>query len=185
MGYTGLNLVDYFGDLEDWFSGTPFSWLVPVLATAAAVLLLGALGIDDIRSPERALKAPHILGSWLAGIFLGAAVVALWTMLGWEGDGLRKLLFLGSVILLAWGGIIRYRTEKLAVEAEAQGSEIALSIYRRAKGALDEVEQHATDPEAARRRREQIIRDLGQFALAETEAWLRSHRERPLHPALG
>ena len=34
-------------------------------------------------------------------------------------------------------------------------------------------------------RREQIIRDLGQFALAETEAWLRSHRERPLHPALG
>jgi hypothetical protein len=22
-------------------------------------------------------------------------------------------------------------------------------------------------------------------ALAETEAWLRSHRERPLHPALG
>jgi hypothetical protein len=185
MGYTGLNLVDRFGDLKDWLSDTPFSWLVPVLATAAAVLLLGALGIDDIRSPERALKAPHILGSWLAGIFLGSAVVALWAVLGWEGHGLRKLLFLGSVILLAWGGIIRYRTEKLAVEAEAQGSEMALPIYRRAEAALDEVEQHCPDPEAARRRREQIIRDLGEFALAETEAWLRSHRERPLHPALG
>src|SRR5438132_636382 len=113
MVYTGLDLLDYFDHLKDWFSDTSSSWLVPVLATAAAVLLLGALGIEDIRSPERAFKAPHILGSWLAGILLGGAVVALWAMLGWEGDGLRKLLFLGSVILLAWGGILRYRTETL------------------------------------------------------------------------
>jgi len=185
MVYTGLDLLNYFDDLKDWFSHTSSSWVVPVLATAAAVLLLGALGIEDIRSPERALKAPHILGSWLAGIFLIGALVALWAMLDWEGDGLRKLLFLTSVILLAWGGIIRYRTEKIAIEAEAQGSETALPIYRRAKAALDEVEQHCPDPEAARCRREEIIRDLGQFALAETEAWLRSHRERPIHPALG
>jgi hypothetical protein len=185
MVYTGLDLLDYLDDLKDWFSHTSFTWLVPVLATAAAVLLLGALGIEDIRSPERALKAPHILGSWLAGIFLGGAVVALWAIFDLWPDGLRKLLFLGSVSLLAWGGIIRYRTEKIAIEAEAEGSEIALPIYHRAKAALDEVEQHCPDPEAARRRREQIIRDLSEFALAETEAWLRSHRERPLHPALG
>jgi hypothetical protein len=98
---------------------------------------------------------------------------------------LRRRRFLASVILLTWGGIFRYRTEKIAIEAEAQGSEMALPIYRRAKAALAEVDTHCTDAEAAWQHREKIIRDLGEFALTETEAWLRSHRERPLHPALG
>ena len=37
----------------------------------------------------------------------------------------------GSVIPLACGGIVRYWTEKIAIEAEAQGSEAGYPIYRR------------------------------------------------------
>jgi hypothetical protein len=182
--HTFVDVLGYVHDAKYWFSHDPHAWLIPLIAAAGGAVLLLALRIADIRSPERAFRAMHIIGSWLAGIFLGAAIVALWAIFDWGPDGLRKLLFLASVILLAWGGIIRYRTEKIAIEAEAQGSEMAYPIYRRAEAALEEVE-HAADPEAARQRREQIIRDLGQFASAETEAWLRSHRERPLHPALG
>jgi hypothetical protein len=174
--YTSVNMLD-------WVSGISPRWLVPVLATAAVITLLLVLRIEDIRSPERALKAPHILGSWAAGIFLGAAIAWSWAIFDLDPDWLRKLFFLGSVIPLAWGGIARYRTEKIAIEAEAEGSEMTYPIYRRAKAALDEIEKNCSVAEAMRRR-EKIIRDLGEFALAETEAWLRSHRERPLHPAL-
>jgi hypothetical protein len=179
------DMATVVGSFRDWFAQGWWPWLVPAVAAVAGIVLLVGLGKEDLRSPELAFKAPHILGSWLAGLLLSTAVVSLWAIFEGEPDGLRKVLFLGSVILLAAGGIIRYRTEKIAIEAEAQGSEMALPIYRRAKAALDEVEQQFPDPEAAQRRREQIIRDLGEFALAETEAWLRSHRERPLHPALG
>ena len=177
-----LSYVDY---VRHGIYHEPHAWPLPVIAAAGGAGLLWVLSIEDIRSPELAFRALRIIVSWLAGIFIGAAVVALWAILGGEGNGLRKFLFLASVILLAGGGIIRYRTEKIAIEAEAQGSEMAYPVYRRAKAALEEVDAQCTDAEEARRRREQIIRDLGQFALTETEAWLRSHRERPLHPALG
>jgi hypothetical protein len=179
------DMAPVVGSFRGWFAQGWWPWLVPAVAAVAGILLLVGLGKEDLRSPELAFKAPHILGSWLAGLLLGAAVVTLWAIFEGEPDGLRKMLFLGSVILLAAGGIIRYRTEKIAIEAEAQGSEMALPIYRRATAALDEIERAALDPEEALRRRERIILDLGEFALAETEAWLRSHRERPLHPALG
>jgi hypothetical protein len=171
--------------LRLWFTQGWWPWLVSALAAVAGILLLALLGKEDLRSPELAFKAPHIVGSWAVGMLLGGALAAVWAILHFPPDGLRKVLFLASVIFLAWGGIIRYRTEKIAIEAEAQGSETALPIYRRAKAALDAIEQQHLDPDSARRQREKIIRDLGEFALNETEAWLRSHRERPLHPALG
>lgn len=184
--YVLLKLLEVpAADAIGWLSETSVPLLVFVLGVVCGLLLLWVVGIADFELPEFAFRAPHIVGSWVAGILFGAAVVALWVIWAWEPEGLRKLLFLASVIPLVWGGIIRYGTEKIAIEAEAQGSEAAYPIYRRAKAALDEVETHFRDAEAARRRREEIIRDLGEFALAETEAWLRSHRERPLHPALG
>jgi hypothetical protein len=168
-----------------WFGHGSWPWLVAAVAAVAGVLLLVLLGKEDLRSPGRAFKAPHIVGSWAAGMLFGLALGLLWVWLDLEPDRLRKALFLAAVILLAWGGIIRYRAEKIALEAEAQGSGTALPIFRRAKAALKEINQRNCNPEEASRRREEIICDLGKFALAETEAWLRSHRERPLHPALG
>jgi hypothetical protein len=182
--FTFVNMLGYRHEAKNWLSGISPHWLIPALGIAAGFVLLVVLGVKDIHSPDRAFKAPHILGSWLAGICLWAAVAAFWAVQGLDPDWLRKLLFLGSVIMLAWAGIIRYRTEKIAIEAEAQGSETANPVYTRAKAALDEVEKNFTGAEAVQRR-EEIIRDLGEFALAETEGWLRSHRERPLHPALG
>ena len=99
--------------------------------------------------------------------------------------GAGKLPQLGEGVGKAIRGFKKSVHEGDAIEAEAQGSEIAYPIYCRAKAALDEVDMQCADAREAGRRREEIIRDLGKFALAETEAWLRSHRERPLHPALG
>jgi hypothetical protein len=183
--YVCANMLGVLDEAMGWISHMSPPWLVPVLGVLCGAGLLWVLGKEDTQSPDLAFKAPRLIGSWLAGILLGAAVVAFWAMFELDPDGLRKLLFLASVILLAWGGIIRYWTEKIAIEAEAQGSETAYPIYRRGKAALEEADAQCADIETARRRREEIIRDLGKFALAETEAWLRSHRERPLHPALG
>jgi hypothetical protein len=163
-------------------------WFVPALGTAIGAALLAIIGVKDIKSPDRAFRASRIVWSWLAGTFFGVAMVAFWSSAGYGTERLPVVLFLGSVLLLAWGGILRYWAEKIAIEAEAQGSAAAYSVYRRAREAIREVDSDLAskhiDVEAAWQRREQIIRDLGRFALTEGEEWLRSHRERPLHPAL-
>jgi hypothetical protein len=93
------------------------------------------------------------------------------------------------LLLLAAAGAIKYAAEKLDVEAEAQNAAEASIIYARARRSLDQIDQELDTKSIglveANRRRERVIRDLGLYALAETEAWLRSHRERPLHPPIG
>ena len=180
-----LEPLGWLYEAMSWLARLPHAWLMPVLATVAGSPLLATVGIKDVWSPGLAFRAPHIIGSWLAGMLFGAAALALWAIFDWHPEGLRIFLFLASVVLLAWAGIIRYRTEKIAIEAEGEGSEMAYPIYCRARAAIHDVDRYCADIETASRYREKIIRDLGEFALAETEAWLRSHRERPLHPALG
>lgn len=164
-------------------------WLFPLLTIVGGTALLAFAGIKDIKSSYWAWRAPHVIWSCLAGMLFGATAVALWLSLNWDKELLHTTLFLATVLLLAAGGAIRYRTEKLAIEAEAQGSAEALPVYLRARMALEQVDKdcaaHELDAVFALSQREQIIRDLGQYALAETEAWLRSHRERPIHPAMG
>jgi hypothetical protein len=112
-----------------------------------------------------------------------------WYDQGWSHDKLHQVLGVGALLGLAAAGTIKYAAEKMDVEAEAQNAAEASVIYARARRLLDqidrEVDAQVIDLAEANRRRERVIRGLGLYALAETEAWLRSHRERPLHPPIG
>ena len=91
--------------------------------------------------------------------------------------------------MLATAGAIKYVAEKISLEAEAQNAAEASIIYSRARRALDQIDRDLDakriDLEEAHRRRTGLVVDVGQYALTETESWLRSHRERPLHPPVG
>jgi len=173
----------------DWISHLTCPWLVPLFGSVGAAAVLTAVGFKNVDAPERMLRLPQILASLLAGLLIGTVIVSLFLIFQWEERWRESTLFLGTVVLLTIGGVIRYRTEKIATEAEAQGSSSAYLVYVRAKKVLDQIDldyaANRINAEMARRRREKIIRDLGQFALVETEGWLRNHRERPLHPAMG
>ena len=123
------------------------------------------------------------------GIFLAAGFLMAWYDKGWSHDKLHQVLGVGALLGLAAAGTIKYAAEKMDVEAEAQNAAEASVIYARARRLLDqidrEVDAQVIDLAEANRRREPVIRGLGLYALAETEAWLRSHRERPLHPPIG
>src|ERR1700744_3961025 len=108
---------------------------------------------------------------------------------GWNHDALHQWFGMCALLALAAAGTIKYAAERIDVEAEAQNAAEASIIYARARRALDqidrEVDANALDFAKANRGPERIVRDLGLYALAETEMWLRSHRERPLHPPIG
>ncbi len=112
-----------------------------------------------------------------------------WYAKGGNRDMLHQVLGVGALLLLAAAGTIKYAAEKIDVEAEAQNAAEASIIYARARRLLDQIDREldakSIDLAEANRQRERIIRDLGLYALAETETWLRSHRERPLHPPIG
>jgi hypothetical protein len=182
-------LGSYLRVLDAWLSRIPFPWLVPLAGIMGMLAVLTYGSVEDIRTPDPILRTPHILWSTLAGILFSAAIVSCWLIMGWNDEGLYSTLFLATIIFLTSGGAIRYWTEKIAIEAEAQGSAAAHAVYVRAKKALEQVDADCAagkiDTPTAGRRREGIVRDLGCFALDETDAWLRSHRERPLRPAMG
>jgi hypothetical protein len=173
-----------------WASHNAWPGLIPLVGFATGLGVWVISGIQNLGPPHAEWYALKIWPwPFLAGILFGAAAFALRLICRWPEELLHTTLFLMTILFLALGGIVRYWAEKLALEAEAQGAAEASPIYRRAKIALDQVDSDSAankiDIETARRRRELIVRDLGRYALDETEAWLRSHRERPLHPAMG
>jgi hypothetical protein len=91
----------------------------------------------------------------------------------------------GVVVLYAIAGALRYRMEKLNVEAEALDYRDALRRFERAERRLADGSNPASgapaDEDAGRR----IVLELGHLALAENESWLKSRRERPLTPIVG
>jgi hypothetical protein len=91
----------------------------------------------------------------------------------------------GLVSLYAFAGAMRYRMEKLNIEAEALDYRDALRRFERAERRLadgwDSTKKAPADEKAAQR----IVFELGRLALEENESWLKSRRERPLTPIVG
>ena len=90
-----------------------------------------------------------------------------------------------AVTLLAIAGAIRFIAEKLAWEAEARAYQEAHDRFGYGLSRLEAIDGSNLDDDTKLERKQAIIRELGTRALAENEAWLRAHRERPIEPLLG
>ena len=164
-------------------------WPMAVGLFVAGIALLLFVACERFENASQNTIVRRIWHSVWPGMFLAAALLMAWYAKGWNHDTLHQVLGVGALLLLAAAGTIKYAAEKLDVEAEAQNAAEASIIYARARRSLDqidlELDAKSINLAEANRRRERIIRDLGLYALAETETWLRSHRERPLHPPIG
>jgi len=169
--------------------GSSLRWLLPLLALLFAVAIAIPAGINHLRGSAADVALRRLLFSGLAGLLATAALIIAYEVSELAPELLHKGMVLGLLLFLAAAGASKYVAEKLAVEAEARGSQEAILIFSRARRALDRIEQDLArkciTPELAAERRECVFFDLGHYSLVETESWLRSHRERPLHPAIG
>jgi hypothetical protein len=165
------------------------AWLAPGLLVAMAVLFALFIAREHFEGATEGVTFRRVLHSLIPGMLFSAGIVLAVYYWHWNPHALHALLGAGTLLFLAAAGAIKYVAEKVDVEAEAQGSAEAYIIYARARRVLDEIgrdlHNKAIDLTEAGLRRERVIRDLGLYALTETEAWLKSHRERPLHPPVG
>ena len=88
-------------------------------------------------------------------------------------------------VLYAIAGALRYRMEKLNVEAEALDYRDALRRFERAERRLAHGSSPTSGAPADEEEGRRIVLELGRLALAENESWLKSRRERPLTPIVG
>jgi hypothetical protein len=165
------------------------AWFVAFALIGVSIAAALIVGREHFEGPAEGVTFRRVLYAVIPGILFAAGIVEIGYILHVSNGALHTVLGLGALLILAGAGAIKYFSEQIDVEAEAQGSAEASIIYARARRVLDEIDQDldakAIDVAEANRRRERVIRDLGLYALAETEAWLRSHRERPLHPPVG
>lgn len=93
------------------------------------------------------------------------------------------------VLLSAVAGAIRFISDKLAWEAEANRYRDALAAFERADAELAAVDKAVaegqTSAESGLKQKQQLVIALGREALEENEYWLRAHRERPIEQAIG
>jgi nicotinamide riboside transporter PnuC len=158
------------------------------LSLAALAVYFRCLN-HDIAQGWRALLLTFFLG-FLAALFSFLALVDVGPLLArvlevGAPDAVTSATQVALVVLSALAGALRYRLERLNIEAEAleyrdAHARFALAEYRLA-AALDPMTGAPADAEEARA----LIRELGCAALAENEAWLKSRRERPLTPIVG
>jgi hypothetical protein len=175
--------------LTDALRGTVFERLVPLGLAGGFVVWLVIVGREHFEGKAEGVTAKRVFQSLGPGIVAATAIVVTWHIGRWDHLLLHESLGTAALLLLALAGAIKYVSEKVGVEAEAQGAAEASVIYSRARRALDRIDCDVAakriDVAQANPRRERIVLDLGQYALTETESWLRSHRERPLHPPVG
>ncbi len=82
------------------------------------------------------------------------------------------------VVIAACAGATRYVTESLAWEAELHSYREARGMFLRAaaRGNFSSAGLPLSDEQ------QEILFDLGRFALEENGSWIRAHRVRPLEP---
>ena len=119
-----------------------------------------------------------------AAVLLALAAQILVAPFGEHPADFAKYAMIVFVVFLpALGAMLRFLSEKLAVEAEALSYREAYGWFEHADRLLTTLRPgngNDADDAAARR----IVRDLGILALRENEAWLKARRERPLSPVM-
>ncbi len=170
-------------------SVTPFGAAGLIVFAAAVPLLLGAGAWVGRRVRARTHAeppTPMLVAAFCvpAGfLFLASGLYLLAPAIGPQVPGATKtLVVITMAALIAVAGAIRYVSEKLAWETEAHAYREALQNFSQARHRLQRIELLPEDARPAQR--EAVVRALGQAALAESEAWLRAHRERPAEPVV-
>ncbi len=176
-GVTGDILGSIARAIGERAGGAPVSGLVTVCVLTVRLL-----------SPTQAYGLPQTA---VPGVLLGAFVLsfALYDL----GDclttnheiGGKAMVLITTVALLAIAGGVRFVSDKLAWEAEALAYHEAHVRFSHAARLLADIDGTAGSESEKKRQKRVVLYELGLAALAENEAWLRAHRERPIEPVLG
>lgn len=164
---------------------TPMIWGIwAVCAFVALVWVVqGRLGVPHGEPRLSPIALTMVPGGLL---LLGPT---LYLLAGWLAPGAaasgKTLALVSLVVLLAFAGSIRFMSEKLVWEAEGHAYAEAHARFAQAERELERITAEGLDAKAARLRRQAVVAELGRRALAENEAWLRAHRERPVEPVVG
>ena len=146
-------------------------------AVAVAVLLWLVTTKLSKRVHGSLARGIFSLISFLPPLFCGVLFAALINYV-WPGIVGHKLTALLMVVIAACAGATRYVTESLAWEAE-------LHSYREARGMFLRAAARGNFSSAGlllSNEQQEILFDLGRFALEENGSWIRAHRVRPLEP---
>jgi hypothetical protein len=181
--------LELFERIASALRGTVFAWLLPALLIGGFVVWVVIVAFERFEGKAEGVTFRRMVHSLGPGLLAAAAAVTIWHLSRGDQILLFKSLGTATLIMLATAGAIKYVAEKISLEAEAQNAAEASIIYSRARRALDQIDRDLDakriDLDEAHRRRTRLVVDVGQYALAETESWLRSHRERPMHAPVG
>ncbi len=199
LGLAGSLLLVQSGGMEGLFEWPKGAIMRGGLLTVLFLLLfplfalVGHFRRQAGRAPyqrwrRRVYRLAWVTPAMLAGLAVAAALCLLVSILPKPDLQARpepehqvaELVIMAAVVATTLAGVIRYRAEKLSWEAELQGFEQTHGYFGRALARFEAL-RDADDPEGAR----EVVRDLVDEALRENEAWLVSHRERPLEPVIG
>jgi len=128
---------------------------------------------------------------WRVAVPLGALLVpaGIAFLLGQNIEAVRaldmseRLSLVLMIVLAAASGAVRFVIERSALEAEAISYREALQRFKAARErALETRSKPGADAGTILEADQKLGLELGRVALAENEAWLRAHRQRPFEP---
>jgi hypothetical protein len=153
-----------------------------------ALLFTACVFVVRLLSPTQTLSLLQTIvpGVLLGGLTLSFALYDLGDQLTSDKpNGGNAMVLTVTVALLAIAGGVRFIADKLAWEAEALAYHEAYMRFSHAEKLLADIDATEYSDDEKKQRKQEVLRELGRAALAENEAWLRAHRERPIEPVLG
>ena len=153
-----------------------------------AFLFIACVFIVRLMSPLQSfgLLQTIVPGVLLGGLALSFALYDLGDQITSDHEiGGNAMVMITTVALLAIAGGVRFVSDKLAWEAEASAYHEAYERFSHVARLLASIDGTPWPDDEKKLQKQEVLRELGRAALAENEAWLRAHRERPIEPVLG
>ena len=153
-----------------------------------AALFTACVFLVRLMSPLQSfgLLQTVVPGVLVGGLALSFALYDLGDQITSDREiGGNAMVMITTVALLTIAGGVRFVSDKLAWEAEASAYHEAHERFSHVVRLLANIDRTQWPDEEKRLRKQEVLRELGRAALAENEAWLRAHRERPIEPVLG